>query len=172
MFPAIKAIGNGSFEGQSWQQVHKEVKFKKLYFERKVEVVLGFWQLFSTLFSITEKVRWFISNKNGHFQDGASVHRTQRTLNYIQSSFGNRTLALGSERWGGTSWSPNSPDLAPLDFCIWGVMKVRIEYSNFLLIYCSVSPSNMFSLTQCPARGRSWWPRSTTPGMCTSPRIS
>ena len=57
-------------------------------------------------------------------QDGASVHRTRKTLNYIQSTFGTRTLALGSEGWGGMSWSPNSPDLAPLDFCIWGVMKV------------------------------------------------
>ena len=74
-FPAIKAIGNGSFAGQYWQQ------------------------------------------------DGASVHRTQRSLNYIHSTFGTRTLALGAERWGGGSWSPNSPDLAPLDFCIWGVMK-------------------------------------------------
>ena len=59
-------------------------------------------------------------------QDGASVHRTRRSLDYIQSSFGSRTLALGSERWGGQAWSPNSPDLAPLDFCIWGVMKHHV----------------------------------------------
>ena len=74
-----------------------------------------------------------MSDLNDLFQDGASVHRTQRTLNYIQSSFGTRTLALGSERWGGASWSPNSPDLAPLDFCIWGVMKVRIRYLIIVL---------------------------------------
>ena len=32
-------------------------------------------------------------------------------------------MALGSEARGGIQWCPNSPDLAPLDFCIWGVMK-------------------------------------------------
>lgn len=57
-------------------------------------------------------------------KDGASPHRTNKVLNYLQSSFGTRTLALGAEGWGAKEWCPNSPDLAPMDFCIWGVMKV------------------------------------------------
>ena len=32
-------------------------------------------------------------------------------------------MALGSEAKGGIQWCPNSPNLAPLDSCIWGVMK-------------------------------------------------
>ena len=33
------------------------------------------------------------------------------------------------------SWSPNSPDLAPLDFCVWGVMKVGIKIEMILVIF-------------------------------------
>ena len=61
---------------------------------------------------------------NQHWQqDGASCHRTRRVLAYLHNSFGDRMLALGGKAWGGTDWAPNSPDLAPLDFCVWGVMK-------------------------------------------------
>ena len=60
------------------------------------------------------------------FKDGASPHRKKKVLDYLQSSFGTRTLALGSDGWGGMEWCPNSPDLAPLDFCIWGVMKHHV----------------------------------------------
>ena len=59
-------------------------------------------------------------------QDGASPHRTTRVMNYLQASFGTNLLALGSETRGGREWCPNSPDLAPLDFCIWGVMKSHV----------------------------------------------
>ena len=40
-------------------------------------------------------------------------------------------LALGRQPWGGTYWAPNFPDLAPLDFCEWGVMKSFV-FAHFI----------------------------------------
>ena len=57
-------------------------------------------------------------------QDGASAHRTRKNLDYLQAKFGTRTLPLGSAAWGGQEWYPNSPDLAPLESCVWAVMKI------------------------------------------------
>ena len=104
-------------------------------------------------------------------KDGASPHRTNKVLNYLQSSFGTRTLALGAEGWGAKEWCPNSPDLAPMDFCIWGVMKVKTWFIIFcqtmhLLIYFST----MYSVTRCHRTGMSWWTRSTRSGTTTSQR--
>ena len=70
-------------------------------------------------------------------QDGASAHRTRKNLDYLQAKFGTRTLALGSAAWGGQEWSPNSPDLAPLDFCVWAVMKVAC-YIFFNVNLCNL----------------------------------
>ena len=57
-------------------------------------------------------------------QDGASVHRQVKTMKYLDSQFMNRTLAMGSI--SGFDWPARSPDLNPLDFCVWGVLKERV----------------------------------------------
>ena len=72
----------------------------------------------------------FIRNQNDETldnqywqQDGASCNRTRKVIRYLHASFENRLLVLGGEARGGIQWCLNSPDLAPLDFCIWGVMR-------------------------------------------------
>ena len=72
-------------------------------------------------------------------QDGAAAHKLRIVMNYLrvslcfncisilnfgQNMFGPNTLLLGASKWGGLKWSPNSPDLSLLDFCVWGVLKV------------------------------------------------
>ena len=57
-------------------------------------------------------------------QDGASVHRLVKTMKYLDGQFQNRSLAMGSIR--GFDWPARSPDLNPLDFCVWGVLKEKV----------------------------------------------
>ena len=59
-------------------------------------------------------------------QDGARPHWSEQNLAYLQGQFGTNTLALGAARWGGGEWSPHSPDLSVLDFCLWGVLKYHV----------------------------------------------
>ena len=99
-------------------------------------------------------------------KDGASPHRSKRALNYLQSSFGTNLLALGSQAWGGHEWSPNSPDLAPLDFCVWGVMKVKVFFRFYISIDFLIF-RNMSSPIQCLKTETNWWRRLKWSGSST-----
>jgi hypothetical protein len=50
-------------------------------------------------------------------QDGAKIHRTKKVIQYLDGQFGDKMLALDSTQ--GAEWPPRSPDLNPLDFCVW-----------------------------------------------------
>jgi hypothetical protein len=61
--------------------------------------------------------------QNGYFQhDGATAHTTQENLVYLQQFYGNRIISnrLNPE------FLPRSPDLTPLDFCIFGHLKNEV----------------------------------------------
>ena len=57
-------------------------------------------------------------------QDGASVHRPLRTMQYLDRQFENRVLAMATI--SGFDWPARSPDMNPLDFCVWGILKERV----------------------------------------------
>jgi len=58
-----------------------------------------------------------------YFQhDGAPPHYTRRVTEFLNESFPNRWLGRG----GPIPWPPRSPDLTPLDYYIWGHMKILV----------------------------------------------
>jgi hypothetical protein len=65
--------------------------------------------------------------QNGYFQhDGATAHTTQENLVYLQQFYGNRIISnrLNPE------FPPRSPDLTPLDFCIFGHLPCKGPPNN------------------------------------------
>lgn len=52
-------------------------------------------------------------------QDGAPPHFTLDVRHHLNMTFGNRWIARG----GPVAWPARSPDLNPLDFCLWGYLK-------------------------------------------------
>lgn len=64
-------------------------------------------------------------------QDGASPHTCKDSIEFLKTKFGDRII---SATWPTckkpidwfSDWPARSPDLNPLDFCIWGLMKTRI----------------------------------------------
>ena len=64
---------------------------------------------------------WAQSHFNGNSyilqQDWAPAHRAGTTLQLCQK------LAPGF--WGKDVWPPNSPDLNPLDFFVWGIFVAK-----------------------------------------------
>ena len=60
-------------------------------------------------------------------QDGAPPHATNHNLAYLGRQFGGRLVARRSEPFGGRDWAARSPDLNPLDFGIWGILKSRLH---------------------------------------------
>lgn len=55
-----------------------------------------------------------------HFQhDGAPVHFTRDVINHLNNRFPQRWIGRG----GFQNWPPRSPDLTPLDYCLWGWLK-------------------------------------------------
>ena len=54
-------------------------------------------------------------------QDGAGPHQANMVMDWLDSVFASRMLALKSRR--GDSWAPSSPDMNPLDFFLWGYRR-------------------------------------------------
>jgi len=58
-----------------------------------------------------------------YFQhDGAASHYTQHVMQHLNDTFPNRWISCGST----INWPPRSPDLTPLDFCLWALMNSEV----------------------------------------------
>lgn len=55
-------------------------------------------------------------------QDGAPAHFALVVRQYLNTIFPNRYISRG----GPVNWPPRSPDLTPLDFSIWGILKDEV----------------------------------------------
>lgn len=58
-------------------------------------------------------------------QDGAPPHYHRDARHYLNEIFPNRWIG----RRGSIEWPPRSPDLNPLDFFLWGYLKMKV-YTN------------------------------------------
>lgn len=56
-------------------------------------------------------------------QDGASSHTAKNTIKFLKQNFGNRIISLNSD----FVWPPHSPDLNPLDYWFWDLMKLILN---------------------------------------------
>ena len=75
-------------------------------------------ELMPHLDALVRKPDWFQ-------QDGAPPHFAHQVRHFLDDHFPGAWIGRG----GPVEWSPRSPDLNPLDFCIWGHLK-RIVYSE------------------------------------------
>ena len=61
-------------------------------------------------------------------QDGAPSHYTRTVRDYLHRVFPQRWF--GRHWFGSIEWPPNSPDLTPTDFFLWGVVKIKVYEIN------------------------------------------
>lgn len=54
--------------------------------------------------------------------DGAPPHSTRHVTEFLNEHFAGKWLG----RRGPVNWPPRSPDLTPLDYCLWGWMKSEV----------------------------------------------
>jgi len=59
-------------------------------------------------------------------QDGAPPHYGRIVRNYLNDTFPNRWIG----RRGTIEWPPRSPDIAPLDFFLWGYIKNKVYFTK------------------------------------------
>ncbi|KAJ8937130.1 hypothetical protein NQ318_000625 [Aromia moschata] len=60
---------------------------------------------------------------NMRFQhDGAPPHRARRVQQYLNYVYPDKWIGINVP----IEWPPKSPDLTPLDFCIWGTLKNEV----------------------------------------------
>ena len=90
----------GNVNGAVYDDLLRTKFFPKIKSQRKVEKY------------------WFM-------QDGATPHRTHQVFETLFGTFGVRVLGLNYQKFAreGLEWPPNSPDLNPLDFFLWGFLK-------------------------------------------------
>ena len=55
--------------------------------------------------------------------DRAPSHYTRHVMQHLKDTFPNRWIGRGST----INWPPKSPDLTPLNFCLWGMMKSELS---------------------------------------------
>ncbi|GFX48372.1 uncharacterized protein TNCV_4613691 [Trichonephila clavipes] len=53
-------------------------------------------------------------------QDGATCHTARATIDLLKDTLGDRLIS----RFGPVNWPPRSCDLTPLDYFLWGYVKV------------------------------------------------
>jgi len=64
-----------------------------------------------------------------YFQhDGAPSHYTRHVMQHFSDTFPNRWIDRGST----INWPPRSPDLTPLDFYFWGLMKSEVYRKKWI----------------------------------------
>jgi hypothetical protein len=54
--------------------------------------------------------------------DGSPIHYTRKVTQHLNNTYPNRWIGRGSL----IHWPPRSPDLTPLDFCLWGWLKGEV----------------------------------------------
>jgi hypothetical protein len=59
-------------------------------------------------------------------QDGAPAHNSAIISNYLNEQYGDNWIG----NRGPVAWPARSPDLTPLDFCVWGYLKDKVYYTN------------------------------------------
>ena len=59
-------------------------------------------------------------------QDGAPSHTTEFVRSSLDSIFNGQVISLR----GDYEWPPNSPDLNPMDFSVWGLLEDQVRSSN------------------------------------------
>ncbi|GFW81923.1 transposable element Tc3 transposase [Trichonephila clavipes] len=89
------------------------------YLERmqltKANVVYGFENLGKEAEAGKIKELWF-------HQDGATCHTARTTIDLLKDTFGDRRIS----RFGPANWPPRSCDLTPLDYFLWGYVKLLV----------------------------------------------
>ncbi|GFW12285.1 putative transposable element [Trichonephila clavipes] len=56
-------------------------------------------------------------------QDGATCHTARATIDLLKDTFGDRLIL----RFGLVNWPPRSCDLTPLDYFLWGYVKLLVN---------------------------------------------
>ncbi|GFW54352.1 putative DD41D transposase [Trichonephila clavipes] len=76
---------------------------------------------------------FFIPELNNHDvqelwfqQDGATCHTSRATIDLLKDTFGDRLIS----RFGPVNWPPRSCDLTPLDYFLWGYVKLLV-YADY-----------------------------------------
>ena len=89
--------------------------------DRYLAILSRFWRSLGQKFGqVNRQTQWFQ-------QDGASVHVSGISLDWIRRHFGQRVISRRTVH----PWSPNSPDLSPLDFHLWGFLKDQLIGNTF-----------------------------------------
>ncbi|GFU57658.1 putative DD41D transposase [Trichonephila clavipes] len=74
---------------------------------------------YKTVLNHLRKELWFQ-------QDGATCHTARVTIDLLKDTFGDRLIS----RFGPVNWPPRSCDLTPLDYFLWGYVKLLVYADN------------------------------------------
>ena len=55
------------------------------------------------------------------------MHVTDANMRYLDRQFDGRVISRRAIR--GVDWPARSPDLNPLDFCMWGYLKSKVKFT-------------------------------------------
>jgi hypothetical protein len=91
----------------------------RLHFVEEAAKINSDYYIASLLPKLLQDAQSLVGNNFIFQQDGAPAHSSRKTQDWIRE----RNAAFIDK----DEWPPNSPDLNPLDFCIWGVMLQRYE---------------------------------------------
>lgn len=64
-------------------------------------------------------------------QDGAPPHWNQIVRDWLNQNLPHRWIGRGGPHDTNIAWPPRSPDLTPMDFAVWGLIKNKVYVRNY-----------------------------------------
>ena len=112
------AISKHGIIGPYWFEDNNE-KALTVSKECYIAVFNKFWMDLESQQGINQNMQWFQ-------QDGATPHTANITLEWLDQQFPDRLISRRRDQ----EWLPHSPDLNPLDFYLWGLLKDKVYQNN------------------------------------------
>lgn len=118
-----RATSERNFQ-QSWSfNVYCSIKFDKIFAIYLYDKTLNGEEYVNIIQNVIRPNVERLNNEQLWYQhDGAPAHRTPEVTNMLYQVFEDRWLGFN----GPFKWPARSPDLTPLDFCIWGYIKDQV----------------------------------------------
>ena len=109
---------------KNWNSLNRMHLHLVLWF-RLVSIFVARHPWFSSMKEVLKLFRkkmfhaFFLENDGAFHQDSASSHTAKMTIDFLKRNRVNYITPA--------EWMPKSPDAAPMDFGIWGILKRRLQ---------------------------------------------
>ena len=109
-----------------WDGISKKWRFSVIFVESGVKVNMNTYIKGILTHALEQAKKHFKDHSFTFQQDGTPAHTSSKTQKWCQDHF--------PSFWNKELWPPSSPDLNPMDYCVWGILESEACDSSHTLV--------------------------------------